>query len=96
MSNPDTPLCVDQTRDSYNDIFRMLQASPGDEIYFGYTENGHLSKTFEGIDTTIKIYYKLKIKMKFLPFVDFDSFLKLQRSSIWMMVTNVRTYILRW
>lgn len=73
MNNLDTPLCIDQTRDSYNDLFHMLQASPGDEIYFGYTENGHLSKTFEGVDTTIKIYYKPD-QQEISTVRDFDSF----------------------
>jgi hypothetical protein len=58
LPNKATPVCVGQSRDSYGGWRRMLSAKPGDTIYMGYTEDGHLSKTFEGVGTTIAIFFK--------------------------------------
>jgi hypothetical protein len=62
LKNPNTEICGGQTRGSYAgfggpDWRHMLKAKPGDKIYFGYTENGHLSKSFEGVGTNIVIYW---------------------------------------
>jgi hypothetical protein len=58
MGNGNTPICVNQSKASYTGWRKMLSAKPGDTIYMGYIEDGHLSKSFEGVDTTITIYYR--------------------------------------
>lgn len=63
LNNPNTQLCKDQYRSSYNKFggpeWRNLGwFRSGETIYFGYTENGHLSKTYEGVGTNIEIYWE--------------------------------------
>jgi hypothetical protein len=58
MKNPNYPICAGQSRSSYVDWRHMLTSKPGQTIYMGYTENGHLSKTFDGVGTNITIYYR--------------------------------------
>lgn len=39
-------------------IMLMLEASVGEQIYFGYTSNGHVAKDFFGVGTNVNIWFR--------------------------------------
>lgn len=36
----------------------LLEAASGDQIYFGYTSNGHVAKDFFGVGTSVNIWFR--------------------------------------
>lgn len=56
----DVELCPEQPGADYATApgwRHMLSAAPGEQIFFGYTSNGHVAKDFFGVGTTVDIWY---------------------------------------